>query len=554
MRNDSTPNCFPCQELPLRCFISSKDQDKRIGCTPDGVIFSTANRKAWEEWKIVEVPDGMIRLQNCAHGKYLISDINGHTSASSKPPKDQSRWKLMKQPSHDVSLYSFCTNVGSRRKLSCSEKGDINTMSDDGGNLVDDAKMLWDIELLSGELCFMSSQEQDRRLSCHPWSGKLSMSTNWKGWEVWRFIDAGNNGHVRISNWTHSDKFLCSDENGNVWTTDNHLGSWELWDVERAPLGFDGVTIKSVSHGRFLKAAIDGSPVATSSEFSGTSTTWQTEAGHRQTFYISSLCEDKRLGSSKKDVYVTHNKMAWEEWELKQRSDGFISLFSKAHKKHLGSNSTGRLYVTENLGESELWNLEKFVEGESVYAELKSVKHGRYLCCQKEGDSLTLSTIWLSNNAPFSTTMAWSLEPCMPDTISGDKMRNLAIGGSVALVSTVAAPFAVLGAITGLGFGAGGIATGSIAAGWMSAEAVASGGLIAAGGTVATLQSIGAAGLGMAGTSAALGAGAAIGASAVGISAAVPSSSEGQYSDAAVKSCGAIQHSEKRPFCNWRYW
>ncbi len=104
--------------------------------------------------------------------------------------------------------------------------------------------------------------------------------------------------------------------------------------------------------------------------------------------------------------------------------------------------------------------------------------------------------------------------------MTGEQMINLTIGGSVAALSIIAAPFAVMGAIAGLGFCAGGIASGSIAAGMMSAEAIASGGMIAAGGTVATLQSIGAVGLGVAGTSAAIGAGATLGVSAVGISAA----------------------------------
>ncbi|XP_027489542.1 interferon alpha-inducible protein 27-like protein 2, partial [Corapipo altera] len=58
-------------------------------------------------------------------------------------------------------------------------------------------------------------------------------------------------------------------------------------------------------------------------------------------------------------------------------------------------------------------------------------------------------------------------------------------------VALVAAPAVV----AGLGFTAGGIAAGSIAAKMMSAAAIANGGGVAAGSTVAVLQSIGAAGL-----------------------------------------------------------
>ena len=88
----------------------------------------------------------------------------------------------------------------------------------------------------------------------------------------------------------------------------------------------------------------------------------------------------------------------------------------------------------------------------------------------------------------------------MPSSKSEGQLAVLGTIFTAALALSVAAPFAVVGAVTGLGFGAEGIAIGSTAAAMMSAEAVAAGGVIAAGGTVATLQSIGAAGLGFAGT------------------------------------------------------
>ncbi|NWU12559.1 IFI27 protein, partial [Cephalopterus ornatus] len=57
---------------------------------------------------------------------------------------------------------------------------------------------------------------------------------------------------------------------------------------------------------------------------------------------------------------------------------------------------------------------------------------------------------------------------------------------------------AVPACIAGLGFTAGGIAAGSIAAKMMSAAAIANGGGVAAGSTVAVLQSVGAAGFSVA--------------------------------------------------------
>mmetsp|Transcript_24802 Transcript_24802/g.30488 ORF Transcript_24802/g.30488 Transcript_24802/m.30488 type:complete len:202 (+) Transcript_24802:235-840(+) len=179
------------------------------------------------------------------------------------------------------------------RNLCCRGNGNISALSDE--EKLENDHQVWNIELLSGELCFLSSPDLDRRLSCHPWGGKLSMSQNWDGWEVWRFIEAGNS-HVRVSNWTHTNKYLCSNEDGTVWTADNQIGEWELWDVERGPEGSNGVVIKSVSHGRYLKAGTKGLPVSTCTEvLNEPLTVWQTDSGHCHSFYISSKLYDKRI-------------------------------------------------------------------------------------------------------------------------------------------------------------------------------------------------------------------------------------------------------------------
>lgn len=92
----------------------------------------------------------------------------------------------------------------------------------------------------------------------------------------------------------------------------------------------------------------------------------------------------------------------------------------------------------------------------------------------------------------------------------------------------------------------------------MSLEAIASGGGVAAGGLVATLQSIGAAGLGVAGTSAALGTGGAIGGILSG-KVVKGSGMLGSLSDTVSASNGVEQsefknHYSNRPFCSWRSW
>ena len=91
---------------------------------------------------------------------------------------------------------------------------------------------------------------------------------------------------------------------------------------------------------------------------------------------------------------------------------------------------------------------------------------------------------------------------------SWEWIPTVAAGVVGAGITVVAAP-AVLSLV---GFTSGGIAVGSWAASMMSTAAVANGGAIAAGSMVATLQSVGVAGLGYFGTTVAAAAGAAAGA------------------------------------------
>jgi hypothetical protein len=88
-------------------------------------------------------------------------------------------------------------------------------------------------------------------------------------------------------------------------------------------------------------------------------------------------------------------------------------------------------------------------------------------------------------------------------------IQPLGAAAIVGAYSAVAGVPAVLGAV---GFTGAGITAGSIASSMMSAFATASGGGVAAGGIVATLQSIGAAGLGCGGIAVVGVAGAAVGA------------------------------------------
>jgi hypothetical protein len=77
---------------------------------------------------------------------------------------------------------------------------------------------LEDATIETGELCFLSNPSFDKRLRCDVF-GKLNMDSNWKGWEVFRFIEAGD-GRLVIISWIHYSKVLSCDAKGDVLTTE----------------------------------------------------------------------------------------------------------------------------------------------------------------------------------------------------------------------------------------------------------------------------------------------------------------------------------------------
>ncbi|XP_067656160.1 RNA ligase 1-like [Haliotis asinina] len=97
-----------------------------------------------------------------------------------------------------------------------------------------------------------------------------------------------------------------------------------------------------------------------------------------------------------------------------------------------------------------------------------------------------------------------------PDTSDTDDWVNRAKSIAPFVVGAVALPVAIPVALSAVGFGAGGIVAGSLAARAMSVAAVANGGGVAAGSLVAVCQSVGAVGLSASATAAASSAGVAV--------------------------------------------
>eukprot|EP00565_Helicotheca_tamesis_P006293 CAMPEP_0185725084 /NCGR_PEP_ID=MMETSP1171-20130828/1407_1 /TAXON_ID=374046 /ORGANISM="Helicotheca tamensis, Strain CCMP826" /LENGTH=537 /DNA_ID=CAMNT_0028393105 /DNA_START=225 /DNA_END=1838 /DNA_ORIENTATION=- len=520
---------FPCMESP-RCFISSIGHDVRLECDSSGKLSTTRKRMHWAEWKIVELQSNEnVLLQSASHGHFLYLDEAGQLSSTKDEKIPTCKWSFKPSPHGGL----FIISASSQKNLGCYGK-DVYTSKNQSG-----ARESWKLEFLSGELCFMSLPEFDKRLTCDVF-GKLSATTKWKGWEVWRFIEIGG-GDVIITSWTHKEKVLCSNGEGHVFTTEKETGSGEMWRVERAPSD-DGVVISSVSHNRRL--GFDGETFFTANAAEHKFINWHLEAAHKHKYHVSICSNGERIECGGMEVFLSSPKNKEpQEWLFESAGDGLVTLFSSRHNKYLSSKSNGEVALAESISGDEHWQINESKDGGAV---ILSKVHGRKL---SSNDKKQLCTV-LENDSCSST---WHLGPCMPETITGKQMWIKGLGIAVGAAATVAAPFAVMGAVGAMGFTAGGIASGSVAAGMMSAEAIAAGGGVVAGGTVATLQSIGAAGLGFAGTSAALSAGALVGGSIAGATGAMAHGAKEK-----VTLEGGEQSNKKRwmkrPFCDWRSW
>lgn len=527
MKNKVT---IPCIE-PTRCYLNVASRNQRLSTSPSGHVLLKDNRRAEEEWYMVPQDDG-VTLQSVKYRSFLGANSDGEIvtcetlEAASvytlKPASSGARLTVQLQSLSTPEMILTVEKDGTVTSRKTEEESDST---------------LWEIEFLSGELCFVSNHASARQLMCNNF-GRLSMTNAWGGWEVWRFIEVGE-GRLIITSWTHDSRVLCSDPDGKIQTTKNKHGAWEEWTVERS--SDSGVLIQSAAHpGRFL-CFNETNGLFTSDDSTQEGVEWRLEPANRDVFYLTCTSRDKRLSSKTEGcVLSSSNRKDWEQWTLKRQEEGWFSISSKSFGMFLASSENGEVYTTEKLDNHIRWTIDE-LQGGGI--SLISCEFHRRLVMDGDGHLCT-SKIEMDEDG-----VSWILEPCMPHSISGGQITAI-VGASVAgLAVVVAAPFAVMTAVGALGFGAGGITGGSIAAGMMSAEAVAAGGGVVAGGTVATLQSIGAAGLGFAGTSAALGGGAVVGSVIVG-STVVGIDTKDRHAEP----CSVVTPTINRPLSNWRSW
>ena len=473
---------FPCIEAS-RCYLTEKEHGLRLSLTrnkgknkkqeddDDNFKLSfTKHRGKNEEWYVhlYETTSAekngrnrkSLRLCHCATGQYLSSQEDGRVVTLPTASEESSWWmeSVASSPTRNRVVY-FSLVSQSHAPGVMAYTSAVPTWDDEESFAVlntttsGDQTAVWELEFTSGELCFISNPVVHAQIRCNPF-GHLSLNHKMLGWEVFRFIELGN-GDVAISSWTHSHKYLSSDTDGRVFTTENRLGSWEKWRLEKTE---HGVYILSVAHeGRYLSVGRqDDEPLHTTTK-PNDFCKWHLDAAHSHTYYITSADsyskgESHLVSSSRRGPFVTKHRRNWEEWRMERNPEGYITLFSVVHQKYLGSNASGDTHTTTSKGEWSLWEMEESPHN-GIF--LKSKNHQRLL--SYDGDKLYTA------EEQYTMTETWRLEPRLPPSISGSKIIALSAAGAVGLALTVAMPYAVLGAYEAAGLAAFGFSAEALA-------------------------------------------------------------------------------------------
>jgi hypothetical protein len=474
MRNKSEL-FFPCLESPLRLYLSVNEAEGEDNNKEDAEVSSKPSNPRWylsispvasnicmsdkpHEWHLLwtsssngdhchddDTSEGVstsgFAIQSVTRNVFLCCNIEGELSTCSLKDLQTQPGYSWKFQYEDISgmvvqlinstyqkrltiqsqeeAYSFLNNIAPLCKTFPMNKGaeSMETLSG------------WNIRFLSGELLFLSNALVDRRVRCNP-MGKLDLDENWKGWEVFRFIEVGNS-ELQIVSWTH-EKILCSDAHGTVTTTDDREDKSTKWGVAKSSNSKNGsgVILQSVEHGRYLcalNATELGTVDANGLQFAGAE--WALEPANARLFYVTS--NNNFLLSTLRDGAIGTSKRAkeYEEWKIEkiqaeklddETRGNVFSIFSCKHGKYLSSTKDGAVRTTDQLGEGEFWELEESTEEEGFFIISYSY-NDRQLYCNNHGELATSSI----------DCQTWHLKPRIPGSIS----KNQIIFGGIAAAS-----------------------------------------------------------------------------------------------------------------------
>jgi len=490
---------FPVVEQPPRIILtSSSDSNIRLTSTKKGMVDVTSNRGDTEQFMLIPVvktcdegdatkKKDVYYLKSYKFNRYLTSDsTTGEVStvrisaeknksvennsedeqekkidwvaaakakaesafADDSPTKSQlgeaEQWLLMRSPHGGHFLVSAMheLNVATCSRITYDGEGrrvTNKTVSLKGANAVEES---WEVEFVSGELCFMSSSPSSssssdmKQIRCDL-MGKLSLTNDKRGWEVWRFVEMGG-GKVRIVSWMHSQFCIACNHEGKVSTIG--IGKAEEgcdeWIVEKAPEGYLGVVIKSVACARRLLCRRDGEGggggLSTMKDFHP-QCLWQFDAAHSQVYTLTSLYHKRSIGPF---PYVSEKLKQSDQLVLQVIDDeGTVRLYHKSNEAYLGSSVEGEVTYTAMSDNVDLWKMEQSSDGGYTFS---SKTHGGLLSFSNDEVCPKLCTVAAMTD---DKREVWSINPLLPRAISSEQVKTIAIGTSVAVGTTVAMPF-----------------------------------------------------------------------------------------------------------------
>ena len=271
----------------------------------------------------------------------------------------------------------------------------------------------------NNELCFLTNTQSKKALGCNIF-GHLFCADKPNGWEVWRIIPLDNGSHVLLISWTHDQKVLCSNELGHVYTTENRHGTWERWSIEKHSDG--GVWIRSVHHKRLL--SVQGNDLVTTDTSGDTdSCYWDLQAANHFTgFFLSTKASPSEYISCRKHgaVGTSHNRKAWEVWQVHFVEPGYVVFQSKAHHhRHNGQHQYLMCKGPQEGGEifaahSSKQNATRWLVHDSPCGGLCFCAHGTSLYLSSYHGHV--ATVDISRAPSLEETETFHLLPNMPGT------------------------------------------------------------------------------------------------------------------------------------------
>jgi hypothetical protein len=550
------------------CYIySPKYSDKKILCRPRGGIELSDAWGGWEVWRFVEAggTKGEVYLTSWTHNtKILKANADGSVETTENRDDPGTRWVVYRntfQRAADV----VKENVAAQEK----DDGFVSIDKDESSNADD---------VMGASASTLQSTSTTKQREEGAVDGMTIFLSD--GSSIFRKTNPGDANESKFVNPAHDGVIIELSGTDRVLSTDGET-------LRTINLTSDELLL-SQSNGGGIEEDGEETKNSEGGDMTGLDYVWHLDAAHRQRFFLNTcarkLNQVKRVGNSSPQspklgfiplpgsqsnptiTTLTSDRELAQQWEPIVDDDDIIILRNCETGRYLGSLSGGEVLAVSSPGEGEKWikvatkslDAHPSMEGS---VELISFKFGRKLTWDSRNGTLSTTVVYPDEEIDGAEqTTCWHISPVMPCSMSAEQRRNLIIAGSVAAVAVVVAPFAVTGVVAALGFGTEGIVASSAAARMMSTAAVAGGGAIEAGGTIATLQSIGAAGLGAMGTSAALGGGAVVGGTIFGTTAAVTHRQQVHSAEdgtCAVDEKGTINSGEatmNRPFASWKEW